>query len=43
MESGAWEQGTGSWLHESWGGERRDSRERGLKLHLHNQHALRAM
>ena len=43
MESGAWEQGAGSWLHGSWGRERRDSRERGLKLHLHNQHALRAM
>ena len=39
MESGAWEQGTGSWLQGSGYGERRESRGRGLSVHLHNEHA----
>ena len=43
MESGAWEQGTGSWLPGSWGGERRESRGRRLSIHLHNQKALHAI
>ena len=40
MESGAWEQGTGSWLHGNWGREKRDSQGRGLSIHLHNQNPL---
>ena len=43
MESGAWEQGTGSWLHGSWCRERRESRGRGLSIHLHNQNALHSI
>ena len=39
MESGAWDQRTGSWLHGSGYGERRESRGRGLSVHLHNEHA----
>ena len=39
-ESGAWEQGTGSWLHRSWGRERYESWGRGLSVYLHNQSAL---
>ena len=38
--SRAWEQGTGSWLPGSWGGERRESRGRGLSKYLHNQNSL---
>ena len=43
MESGAWEQGTGSWLPGCWGGERGGSWGRGLNEYLHNQHALHAI
>ena len=40
MESGAWEQRMGSWIHGSWGGERRESQGKGLSIYLHNQNAL---
>ena len=40
MESGAWEQGTGSWLHGNWGREKRESQGPGLSVHLHNQNPL---
>ena len=43
MESGAWEQGTGSWLPGCWGGERGKSQGRGLNEYLHKQHALHAI
>ena len=40
MESGAWEKGTGSWLHGNWGREKREFQGRGLGVHLHNQNTL---
>ena len=43
MESRAWEQGMGSWLHGSWGGEKCESWGQGLSIHLHNQDALRTI
>ena len=43
MESGAWEQGTGSWLRGNRCGDRRESRGRGLSVHLHNDNALHAI